>query len=302
MTQETNPQEQVFECGLPRAVNCIAATPRSLWVGTNAGLYLYRDLRAPTARFIPTESITTITAATSTIYFATPRSWGMYQMPVSLRVEPIEPPEVTHAGYVRVHALAVWNNTLAVATSFGLYSYSLSRRRWEGRHAEESFSHLLATGTRLWAFGAQLVGFDRQYQVVARAPVQVATPPVLEQSRLLWATASHAGIELCTYSPGAHGVQRRMFRFDEAALRVGSGMQPTGIARLGAFWYVGLAARRGARGGRGMVVRVNFARNRAELAWEGTPVNALVAWRGALMAGTEAGLYALTPRANPQDT
>ncbi|MCS6918611.1 MAG: hypothetical protein NZM28_02445 [Fimbriimonadales bacterium] len=287
MIQEPEIEEQAVECGLPRAVTCIEATANSLWVGTTAGLYLYRDLRAPTASFLQNETINALAATSATVYVAAKRNWGLYQIPPTLRLAPIEPPEVTTAEYMEPRALAIWNNALAIASTTGLHRYALSRREW-GLADREVYQYLLATGTRLWAGGSQLVGFDRQYRPVERVPVQVTMQPVQEQSRLWWASASGGVIRLHSYSLGAGRVQHEDLRFDEAALRVGGWSQATALARWGAFWYVGLGGR-----GRGMVVRLNLAAKRAELAAQSASVNALAVWRGNLMVGTREGLYAL---------
>lgn len=128
MFQETEIEGQAQECGLRGVVTCIEATSNSVWVGTTAGLYLYRDLRAPTASFLLNETINALTATSATLYVAAKRNWGVYQIPATLRIVPIEPPEVTTAEYMEPRALALWNNALAVASTAGLYRYSLSRR------------------------------------------------------------------------------------------------------------------------------------------------------------------------------
>ncbi|MCX7925806.1 MAG: hypothetical protein N2554_08365 [Fimbriimonadales bacterium] len=287
MFQEPEIEEQAVVCGLPRAVTCIEATANSLWIGTTAGLYLYRDLRAPAASFLPEEPINALAVASATVYVAVKRNWGVYQISPSLRITPIEPPEVTTAESMEPRALAIWNNALAVASTTGLHRYALSRREWE-LVDREVYPYLLATGVRLWACGSQLVGFDRQYRPVERVPVRIATPPVLEQSRLWWATTSGGTVSLHRYSLGGGKTQREDFPLDDWALRAGGGSQATALARFGAFWYVGLGGR-----GRGMVLRLNFKAKRAELAWQGASVNALAVWRGNLMVGARDGLYAL---------
>lgn len=287
MFQEPSGEEQAIECGLRRAVTWIETTQSSLWVGTTAGLYLYRDLRAPAGSFLSNETINALTSTSATVYVATRRNWGLYEIPPTLRLTPIEPPEVTTAEYMEPRALAIWNNALAVASSAGLYRCALTRREWE-LVDREVFQHLLATNTRLWACGQQLIGFDRQYRAIERAAVRITMSPALEQSRIWWATAVGGTIRLHSYSLGLGKTQHEEFRLDDAALRVGGGGQATALARWGAFWYVGLGGR-----GRGIVLRLNFRTKRADLAWEGTSVSALVAWRNALMVGTRDGLYAL---------
>jgi hypothetical protein len=263
------------------------ATQSSLWVGTTAGLYLYRDLRAPAASFLSNETVNALTATSATAYVATRRNWGLYEVPHTLRLTPIKPPEVTTAEYMEPRALAIWNNALAIASTTGLYRYALSRREWE-LVDRAAFQYLLVTNTRLWACGQQLLGFDRQYRAVEHVAVQIATPPVLEQLRLWWAASAGGTISLHSYSLGMGKAQREEFRLDDAALRVAGGGQATALARWGAFWYVGLGGR-----GRGMVLRLNFTTKRAELAWAGASVSALAAWRNILMVGTRDGLYAL---------
>ncbi|MCX7992046.1 MAG: hypothetical protein N2651_00095 [Fimbriimonadales bacterium] len=287
MLQEPEIEEQATECGLPRTVLCMETTPNSLWVGTTAGLYLYRDLRAPAASFLSSETINALAVASATVYVAVKRNWGLYQVSPTLRITPIEPPEVTTAEYMEPRALAVWNNALAIASTTGLHRYALSRREWELAD-REVYRYLLATGMRLWACGSQLVGFDRQYRPVERVPVRIATPPVLEQSRLWWATASGGIASLHSYSLGIGKTQREDFPLNDAAMRVGGWSHATALARFGAFWYVGLGGR-----GRGMVVRLNLSSKRAELAWQGASVNTLAVWRGSLMVGARDGLYAL---------
>lgn len=287
MFQETAIEEQVIECGLRGSVNCMEPTPNGLWVGATTGLYLYRDLRAPTASFLLNETVNALTSASATVYVATRRNWGLYQVPPTLRITPIEPPEVTTAEYMEPRALAVWNNALAVASTAGLYRYTLSRREWE-LVDREVFQYLLATSTRLWACGRELVGFDRQYRVAERAAVQVSTTPMLEQSRLWWASAIGGTISLHSYSMGTGRAQRTDFPFDDAALQIGGAGQATALVRWGAFWYVGLGGR-----GRGMVLRLNNATRRAELVALSAAVNTLTVWQGNLMIGTRNGLYTL---------
>lgn len=252
-----------------------------------AGLYLYRDLRAPTASFLLSEAINALTSTSAAVYVATKRSWGLYQVPLTLRLTPIAPSEATTAEYTEPRALAIWNGALAVASSAGLYRYALGRREWE-LVDREVFQYLLATGTRLWALGRGLVGYDRQYRVVERIAVPITMLPALEQSRLWWATAVGGTVILYSYSLGIGKIEREEFRLDDSALRVVGGGQATALARWGAFWYVGLGRLR-----HGMVLRLNFTTKRAELAWEGASVSTLALWRGNLMVGTLEGLYAL---------
>lgn len=287
MFQETAIEEQVIECGLRGSVNCMEATPNGLWVGATTGLYLYRDLRAPTTSFLLNETVNALTSASASVYVATRRNWGLYQISLTLGITPIKPPEVATAESMEPRALAVWNNTLAVASTAGLYRYALSRHEWE-LIDREVFQYLLATSTRLWACGRELVGFDRQYRVVERVPVPIPMPPVLEQSRLWWASASGGTIHLHSYSLGAGRAQRTDFRLDDAALRTGGAGQATALVRWGAFWYVGLGGR-----GRGMVLRLNNATRRAELVALSAAVNILTVWQGNLMIGTRNGLYTL---------
>lgn len=287
MFQETAIEEQITECGLRGSVICMEATPSGLWVGATTGLYWYRDLRAPTASFLSNETVNALTSASMTVYVATRRNWGLYQVPPTLRITPIEPPEVTIAVYMEPRTLAVWNNALAIGSTTGLHRYALSRRKWE-LVDREVFQYLLATNTRLWGCGQELVGFDRQYRVVERAPVRVTMPPALEQSRLWWASASGGTISLNSYSMGLGRAQRTDFRLDDAALRYGGVGQATGLVRWGVFWYVGLGGRE-----RGMVLRLNTATRRAELVALSAAVNTLAVWQGNLMIGTRNGLYTL---------
>lgn len=287
-------QEQATVHGSPRFITCLEATPNALWAGTMAGLHLFRELRAPSATFLPNEHITTVIAPTATVYFGTMRSWGVYRISPSGGLERIEPPEVTHAGYVQVRALALWNNTLAIATSFGLYSYSSSPKQWELVYPEPTVNYLLATGARLWAFGNGIVAFDRAYRVVEQADVSVPIAPVREQARFWWATASHTGVALCSFAPTTRAVRSTNFRFEEEVQVVSAQAQATAICRHGAFWYVGLKAIGSGRS-RGAVVRLDFTTSRARLVWHGSAVSALASWRNRLMIGTENGLYALNP-------
>lgn len=287
MFQETAIEEQMVECGLRGSVTCMEPTPDGLWVSWANGLCLYRAPVTSSVCFFLSDTINALASISATVYAATRRNWGLYQISPTLGITPIKPPEVATAESMEPRALAVWNNTLAVASTAGLYRYALSRHEWE-LIDREVFQYLLATSTRLWACGRELVGFDRQYRVVERAPVPIPMPPVLEQSRLWWASASGGTIHLHSYSLGTGRAQRTDFRLDDAALRAGGAGQATALVRWGAFWYVGLGGR-----GRGMVLRLNNAARRAELVALSAAVNILTVWQGDLMIGTRNGLYKL---------
>lgn len=181
--------------------------------------------------------------ATSTIYFATRRSWGIYRLPLGGRPEPLPLPEVLHAGYVQVYALALWNNQLAIATSFGLCRYDLNARQLELVYDTPSIRYLIAAETRLWGFGSEIVAFDRDYRVVERQAAQVSVAPVWEESRFWWASAGRGVITLHSYTPTTRRIRQSRFRMDEATQVVSSRLQATALARHRLGWYVGLSAR-----------------------------------------------------------
>lgn len=299
-TQEATPQEQVAPCAPDLVVTCLEATPSALWIGTARGLWL---LHAPNTAAIPIvgrELVTSIASTGSTVYFSTWMGGGIYAVSrLTLRPEQIGYPDIAsyNRGLIRMNAVALWNNTLAVATDGGLFSYSLSRRAWSAPHAAEAFRYLLATPTRLWAFGErEAVSFDRAYRATARVAVRVPMTPVLEQSALWWAELGATGVRVWRLSSAGRERRAIDFRFDEMALRLGVRGEPTAVARWNEFWYVGMGtppldnptARRS-----GMLLRLNFATRRAELVWHGASVGALAPWRGALMVGTRDGLFEL---------
>lgn len=276
----------------PLAVLCLEPTPNALWAGTASGLKMYRSVRVVGAVYLPEEAITAVIAPTSTVYFATRRSWGIYQLPLGGRPEPLPLPEVMHAGYVQVHALALWNNQLAIATSFGLYRYDFNARQPELVYNTPSIRYLIAAETRLWGFGSEIVAFDREYRVVERQAAQVPIAPVWEESRFWWASAGRGTITLHSYTPTTRRIRQSRFRMDEATQVVSSRLQATALARHRLGWYVGLSVRESPQIRRGAVVQVRFADYRSELVWSGSPVNALASW-GKLIVGTDTGLQAL---------
>lgn len=300
MFQEAGSQEQLTRCAPRFAVTCFEATERTLFIGTVKGLWFLRELDAPATQLAGEELVTSVIATGQRVYFSTWMGGGLYAVSqTTLGVERLGYPDTVSydRSLIRMHATALWNNTIAVATDAGLFSYAIGRSRWSEPHSEESFQFLLATGTRLWAFCAgEIVGFDRQYRVVERAAARVAARPVQEQSRIWWADTAPTGVRLWSFTPTSRSPRSIDFRLDETAARRGRIESPTVLARWGAFWYVGtgipsLDSPYHPRSGQ--LLRLNFTRRRAELVWNGASVSALAVWRGNLMVGTRDGLYIL---------
>lgn len=300
MFQEAELQEPLALCTPRLTVTCLEATANTLFIGTTNGLWFQRELDSPAVQLTAGELLTAITATGLTVYFSTWMGGGLYAVSrTSLRVERLGYPEIaSHSrDLTRMRAVALWNNTIAVATDGGLFSYSLGRNRWSEPHAEGRFLFLLATGTRLWAFSEdEIVGFDRQYRVVERMTARVATRPVQEQARFWWADTAPTGVRLWSFAPTSRRLRPIDFRLDDSTARLGGALTPTALARWGMFWYVGTGAPpldSPMRPQSGRLLRLNSTRNRAELMWQGASVSALAVWKGALMAGTRDGLYRL---------